>query len=139
MSDNKKTNDGILAGVVVLDLTQMLAGPYCTMILADHGADVIKIEPPHGDMSRGLGPYAELDIEKQNSGYFHSINRNKRSIILNLKIASDREIFFQMVAKADVVIENFRAGVMERLGLSYEKLLEVNNKLVYATIRGYGD
>ena len=94
MSDNKKTNDGILAGVVVLDLTQMLAGPYCTMILADHGADVIKIEPPHGDMSRGLGPYAELDIKKENSGYFHSINRNKRSIILNLKMATDREIFF---------------------------------------------
>ena len=139
MSNNKKTNDGILAGVVVLDLTQMLAGPYCTMILADHGADVIKIEPPHGDMSRGLGPYAELDKKKENSGYFHSINRNKRSIILNLKMATDREIFFQMVAKSDIVIENFRAGVMERLGLSYEKLLEVNNKLVYATIRGYGD
>ena len=139
MTNNQNTNGGILAGVVVLDLTQMLAGPYCTMILADHGADVIKIEPPHGDMSRGLGPYAALDKKRENSGYFHSINRNKRSIILNLKKEYDREIFFQMVAKADVVIENFRAGVMERLGLSYEKLLEVNNKLVYATIRGFGD
>ena len=80
MTNNQNTNGGILAGVVVLDLTQMLAGPYCTMILADHGADVIKIEPPHGDMSRGLGPYAALDKKRENSGYFHSINRNKRSI-----------------------------------------------------------
>lgn len=139
MSDNDNNKNGILDGVVVLDLTQMLAGPYCTMILADHGADVIKIEPPHGDMSRGLGPYAIQDKRRENSGYFHSINRNKRSMILNLKDNSDKKVFLQMVAKSHVVIENFRAGVMERLDLPYERLLTVNEKLVYGTIRGFGD
>jgi len=123
----------------VLDLTQMLAGPYCTMVLADHGADVIKVEPPQGDMSRGLGPFVEADAARTEGGYFHSINRNKRSIVLDLKNADDRRDFLALVRSADVVIENFRHGVMERLGLSYETLRAENERLVYAAIRGFGD
>ncbi|MEM7542412.1 MAG: CoA transferase [Pseudomonadota bacterium] len=130
---------GVLEGVVVLDLTQMLAGPYCTMMLADHGADVIKIEPPGGDISRTFGPFFEDDTERQYGGYFNSINRNKRSLVLDLKDAGDAEKFRQLVAKADVLVENYRAGVMERLDLGYEALAAVNPQIVYATIRGFGD
>jgi crotonobetainyl-CoA:carnitine CoA-transferase CaiB-like acyl-CoA transferase len=136
---SKQLSFGVLEGVVVLDLTQMLAGPYCTMVLADHGADVIKIEPPTGDMSRGLGPFSADDIEKEQGGYFHSINRNKRSIALDLKDENDKSIFLQLIKTADVVVENFRSGVMDRLGLSYETLREINKKIVYAAIRGFGD
>lgn len=131
--------NGVLEGVVVLDLTQMLAGPYCTMVLADHGADVIKIEPPHGDMSRGMGPFAADDKAQCNGGYFHSINRNKRSMVLDLKQAEDRDIFLKLVDDADVVVENFRHGVMERLGIAYETLAARKPELVYAAIRGFGD
>ncbi|MGR8921852.1 MAG: CaiB/BaiF CoA transferase family protein, partial [Gammaproteobacteria bacterium] len=131
--------NGVLEGVVVLDLTQMLAGPYCTMILADHGADVIKIEPPHGDMSRALGPFLPEDTKRAQGGYFHSINRNKRSVVLDLKHDGDREVFIELVREADVVVENFRHGVMDRLGLGYEALKAQNPRLVYATIRGFGD
>ncbi|MEQ8660021.1 MAG: CoA transferase, partial [Gammaproteobacteria bacterium] len=131
--------NGALEGVVVLDLTQMLAGPFCTMILADHGADVIKVEPPAGDMSRGMGPYLPHDTARRHGGYFHSINRNKRSVVLDLKNPDDRDALLALVAEADVVVENFRHGVMERLGLGYETLKGINPKLVYATIRGFGD
>ena len=130
---------GVLDGMVVLDLTQVLAGPYCTMLLADHGADVIKIEPPGGDVSRGLGMYHASDTEKRHGGYFHSINRNKRSIVLDLKDPRDVETFRAMARKADVVVENYRVGVMERLGLSYESLRAENPRLVYAAVRGFGD
>jgi crotonobetainyl-CoA:carnitine CoA-transferase CaiB-like acyl-CoA transferase len=131
--------NGVLEGVVVLDLTQMLAGPYCTMVLADHGADVIKVEPPDGDMSRALGPFIAADLNKTEGGYFHSINRNKRSIVLDLKKPDDVGVFMALVRQADVVVENFRHGVMERLGLAYEILKVKNPALVYATIRGFGD
>ena len=131
--------EGVLDGVVIIDLTQMLAGPYCTMMLADHGADVIKIEPPEGDMSRRLGPYADGDDGQNHSGYFHSINRNKRSVVLDLKSPEGVLIFKRLIQKADAVVENFREGVMERLGLSYETLREINPRLVYAAIRGFGD
>ena len=131
--------NGALEGVVVLDLTQMLAGPFCTMLLADHGADVIKIEPPGGDMSRGMGPYLTADTARSQGGYFHSINRNKRSVVLDLKQADDRDTLLALVEQADVVVENYRAGVMERLGLGYETLRERNPALVYAAIRGFGD
>ena len=137
MSD--KNSFGVLEGIVVLDLTQMLAGPYCTMILADHGADVIKVEPPTGDMSRPLGPFSRDDPKKEEGGYFHSINRNKRSIVLDLKKLEDKTRFLKLVERADVVVENFRHGVMERLGLSYEILRDINQSLVYAAIRGFGD
>ncbi|MGE0485597.1 MAG: CaiB/BaiF CoA transferase family protein [Gammaproteobacteria bacterium] len=131
--------NGVLEGIVVLDLTQMLAGPYCTMILADHGADVIKIEPPGGDMSRAMGPYLPEDTARAQGGYFHSINRNKRSMVLDLKNADDRAAFLALIDQADVVVENYRAGVMERLGLGYEALSARNPRLVYACIRGFGD
>ena len=131
--------NGVLEGVVVLDLTQMLAGPFCTMVLADHGADVIKIEPPHGDMSRAMGPFLGEDTERRHGGYFHSINRNKRSMVLDFKKADDCAVFLDLVAEADVVVENFRQGVMERLGIGYDTLKARNPKLVYATIRGFGD
>lgn len=134
-----QTVSGSLEGLVVLDLTQMLAGPFCTMMLADHGADVIKIEPPIGDMSRPLGPYFPEDTELEYGGYFQSVNRNKRSITLDLKQADDKEVFLSMAKQADVVVENFRLGVMDRFGLSYDALKTTNPKLVYATIRGFGD
>ena len=134
-----KAKFGVLDGVVVLDLTQMLAGPYCTMILADHGADVIKVEPPMGDMSRPLGPFSRRDSDKKEGGYFHSVNRNKRSIVLNLKDKNDKDRFLHMIKNADVVVENFRHGVMERLGINYEILRDINKSIVYAAIRGFGD
>lgn len=133
---------GALDGLVVLDLTQMLAGPYATMMLADQGARVIKIEPPGGDITRRNGPHLEgaLKIEQGGFGaYFGSINRNKESLVLDLKTPAGKEILLQLVRKADVLVENFRAGVMERLGLGYEALTEVNPKLVYGTLRGFGD
>ncbi|MGR8947426.1 MAG: CaiB/BaiF CoA transferase family protein [Gammaproteobacteria bacterium] len=132
-------NKRALDGLVVLDLTQMLAGPFCTMMLADHGADVIKIEPPAGDMSRPLGPFFPDDNDREYGGYFQSINRNKRGLVLDLKASDDKELFLKLVSQADVVVENFRLGVMDRFGLSYEHLKSVNSKLVYAAIRGFGD
>ena len=138
MSDTNPLQ-GVLDGMLVLDLTQVLAGPYCTMVLADHGADVIKIEPPGGDVSRALGMYHASDPEKRHGGYFHSINRNKRSIVLDLKDARDVETLRAMARQADVVVENYRVGVMERLGLSYESLRAENPRLVYAAVRGFGD
>ena len=130
---------GALAGIRIIDLTQMLAGSYGTMILADHGADVIKIESPEGDMVRPVGPYRKDDSEKILGGFFQSLNRNKRSVVLNLKKPEGRAALLKLVAGADAVVENFRAGVMERLGLSYETLQKVNPRLVYGALRGFGD
>ncbi|MET0780457.1 MAG: CoA transferase [Microbacterium sp.] len=130
---------GPLSDVRVVDLTQALAGPYCTMILADLGADVIKVEPPAGDAPRFLGPHTEVDAEHHFGGYFASINRNKRSVVLDLKDPIDRERLLRIVDGADVLVENYRAGVMDKLDLSYELIHELNPKLVYAAIRGFGD
>jgi crotonobetainyl-CoA:carnitine CoA-transferase CaiB-like acyl-CoA transferase len=130
---------GPLQDLRVVDLTRVLAGPYCTMLLADLGAEVIKVEPPQGDSSRTLGPYAEDDSLRAYGGYFQSINRNKRGIALDLKQESAREVVRRLVERSDALVENFRAGVMERLGLGYESLRERNSKLVYAAIRGFGD
>ena len=130
---------GSLAGLKVLDLTLMLAGPFCTQLLADHGADVIKVEPPTGDLTRGIGPFLPGDEAKNTSGYFQSINRNKRSIVLDLKTGEGRAALRRLAAQADVLVENFRVGVMDRLGLSYENLCTDNPHLVYASIRGFGD
>lgn len=108
---------GPLHGVKVLDLTQALAGPYCTMLLADLGADVVKVEPPTGDMTRFPGPFTKEDTERSYGGYFASINRGKRSIVLDLRDAGDRATFVELAATVDVVVENSRAGVMDRLVL----------------------
>ncbi|MFB4168467.1 CaiB/BaiF CoA transferase family protein [Virgibacillus sp. JSM 102003] len=118
----------------VLDLTRLLPGPYCTMLLADFGAEVIKVEDPDsGDYARAFYPkIAGI------SAMFHSLNRNKKSVCLNLKLPEDKQVFLEMVKNADVVIESFRPGVMERLGLSYEQLKAVNPALVYCAITGYG-
>ena len=130
---------GPLAGVRVLDLTQALAGPFCTMLLADLGAEVVKVEPPQGDMTRFGGPFTREDTEQAYGGYFASINRNKRGVVLDLKTDFGREAVLRLAARSDVVVENFSAGVMDRLHLGYEVLREGNPRLVYGAIRGFGD
>lgn len=135
----RTSRSGPLSDVRVIDLTQALAGPYCTMMLADMGADVIKVEPPKGDMPRTIGPHTEVDGEHFFGGYFASINRNKRSVVLDISAESDRAKLLTMIDEADIVVENFRAGVMDRLGLSYETLRARNPRLVYGAIRSFGD
>jgi crotonobetainyl-CoA:carnitine CoA-transferase CaiB-like acyl-CoA transferase len=130
---------GPLSDLRVIDLTLMLSGPFCTMLLADLGADVVKIEPPHGDLTRRAGPFREDDELHAFGGYFHSINRNKRSVVLDLKTERGKELLERLVVGADVLVENFRPRVMDRLGLSYEHFRERNPRLVYASIRGFGD
>jgi len=133
------TSSGALSDIRIVDLTQMLSGPYATMMLADHGADVVKIEAPEGDMVRPVGPYRAGDERKILGGYFQSINRNKQSVCLDLKKPEGRAALLKMVANADAIVENFRVGVMERFGLGYEVLHEANPRLVYACLRGFGD
>jgi crotonobetainyl-CoA:carnitine CoA-transferase CaiB-like acyl-CoA transferase len=123
-----------LAGIKVLDLTRLLPGAFCTQLFADYGADVLKIEQPgSGDYNRQFAP-----IAKKESGSFLLLNRNKRSLTLNLKSEEGRGIFLDLVRGADVVVEGFRPGVMDRLGLGYEALREVNQGLVYCAISGFG-
>lgn len=124
-----------LEGIRVLDLTRLLPGPYCSLLLADYGADVIKIEDPKvGDYARWYEPRVNDD----QSAMFISLNRNKRSITLDLKAEKDKDVFISLVKTADVLIESFRPGVMERLGLGYEQLKVHNPKLIYCAITGYG-
>lgn len=126
--------DAPLHGVRVLDLTRVLAGPYCTMMLADMGAEIIKVEmPPKGDDSRHFGPFIN-DM----SLYFASVNRGKKSISLNLKSVQGREVLLELVGKCDVLVENFRPGTMEKLGLGYEELRRTNPRLIYAACSGFG-
>ena len=142
MSATDGAPGGALDGLVVLDLTQMLAGPYATMMLADHGARVVKIEPPGGDGTRRSGPRPKGAIGADAGGYgayFASVNRNKQSLVLDLKTAPGKEALLRLVDRADVLVENYRAGVMERLGLGYERLAARNPRLVYACLRGFGD
>ena len=124
-----------LQDIRIVDLTQHLAGPFCTMLLADMGAEVFKVEPPWGDASRTTTRYPM--IEGQNS-YFMFVNRNKRSIALDLKSEKGVEALKRLVEISDVVVENFRPGVMDRLGIGYEALREVNPGIVYASISGFG-
>jgi CoA:oxalate CoA-transferase len=125
---------GPFSGLLVVDLTHVLNGPFGTTILNDLGARVIKIEPPgHGDDTRTLGPF-----DKGQSLYFSFVNRGKESIVLNLKEEADRTVFLNMMRQADVLTENFRPGVMDRLGFSYEALSKLNPRLIYASSTGFG-
>ena len=129
-----KMNKGLLTGVKVLDLTRVLAGPYCGMMLADMGAEVIKIEMPgRGDDARKNAP-----IVNGESAYFMNLNRNKRGMTLNLKSEEGRRIFKEMAAKSDIILENYRPGVMEKLGLGYEELRRINPAIVYGAVSGFG-
>jgi alpha-methylacyl-CoA racemase len=124
-----------LSGIRILDLSRLLPGAYASQMMADFGADVIKVEEPgSGDYGRFMPPHGAGGM----SLYYLAINRNKRSITVNLKSAEGREIFLRMVRMADVVLESFRPGVLERLGLGYEQLKEVNPGLIYCAISGYG-
>ncbi|MGB9903616.1 MAG: CaiB/BaiF CoA transferase family protein [Desulfotomaculales bacterium] len=123
-----------LSGVRVLDLSRVLAGPYCGMVLADLGAEVIKLElPGRGDDARSYGPFVGSE-----SAYFLSLNRNKKSLTLNLKDEKGKAIFLRLVEKFDILLENFRPGTMEKLGLGYDRLAQVNPRLIYAAISGFG-
>jgi crotonobetainyl-CoA:carnitine CoA-transferase CaiB-like acyl-CoA transferase len=125
---------GALGGLRVLDMSRVLAGPFCCMMLGDHGADVIKIEPPNGDETRTWGP-PYVDGE---STYYLGINRNKRSLALDLTTAEGREIACRLASTSDVLVENFKLGTMERFGLDYAALARSNPRLIYVSISGFG-
>jgi len=128
------SNKGLLDGVRVLDMTRVLAGPYCGMLLADMGAEVIKIElPGRGDDSRRNGPFVNGE-----SAYYMNLNRNKRGMTLNLKSEEGKRVFKELVKKSDIVLENYRPGVMKRLGLNYEELKKVNPSIIYGAASGFG-
>ena len=128
-------NTGALDGLTVLDLTRVLSGPYCTMMLADMGARVIKVEQPgKGDDTRGWGP----PFVEGESAYFMSINRNKESVTINLKHPEGRRVLDALIARSDVLVENFRPGTLDRMGLGYRDLAERRPALVYCSISGFG-
>ena len=127
------TTSSALMGLRVLDVTQVMAGPFCAMLLADLGADVIKVEPPGGDSTRQMPGAAGTD-----SPSFNAVNRGKRSIVVNLKTAEGREVFARLARSTDILIENYRPGVMASLGLDYATLSPANPRLIYASISGYG-
>ena len=127
-------NKGLLEGIVVLDLTRVLAGPYCGTLIADMGATVIKVENPiGGDDSRSMGPFIN-----GNSVYYANFNRSKLGCTLNLKTFEGKEIFKELVKKADIIIENYRPGTMEKLGLGYDELKKVNPAIIYGAVSGFG-
>ena len=129
-----KSFTGPLAGLKVIDLTQVLSGPFATMWLATMGADVIKIENPKSpDVTRNYAP-----ITNGVSAYFPTVNHNKKCITLNLKAPEGKELLKELVRDADVLVENYRPGVMDRLGVGYAVLKELNPRLIYASISGYG-
>ena len=128
------TTTGPLDGLLVVDLSRVLAGPYCTMVMADLGARVIKVEVPgDGDDARQFGPFAN-----GKSAYFMSLNRGKESIALDLKNPGDRQVFEALVAKADVLVENYRPGTMDKLGYGWDALRTLNPRLIYAAVSGFG-
>jgi crotonobetainyl-CoA:carnitine CoA-transferase CaiB-like acyl-CoA transferase len=129
-----QSSKGPLSGIVVVDLSRILAGPYCTLLMAEMGARVIKVEPPKGgDDARAYGPFV-----KGKSTYFASVNRGKESIALDLKDDEQRKIFEKLLEKADVIVENFRPGTMEKLGYGWENLHQKYPQLIYASASGFG-
>src|SRR5258708_12419364 len=133
-TDSTKLAPLPLSGIRVLDFTHALAGPYCTMLLGDLGADVIKVEPPKGDQSRQWGP----PFINGESSYFLSVNRNKRSVVLDLKRPSALRVAVQLAVASDVVVENFKPGTMARLGLDAERLQGFKARFVYPSISAFG-
>ena len=130
----KDNQSGALKGVRVIDLSRVLAGPFCTMLLADMGAEVIKVEEPgRGDDSRGYPPFL-----RGASAYFANLNRNKKSVILDLKKQEGKDLLRDLLKTADVLLENFKPGTMEKLGFGYDRIKEINPRLVYASISGFG-
>ncbi|KAJ5780084.1 hypothetical protein N7457_005244 [Penicillium paradoxum] len=134
---------GPLAGIRILDLTRILAGPFCTQILADYGAEVLKVENPKGGDDTRLWRTAKEDpiwktTDKDMSAYFCAINRNKRSITLNLKQGKGRDILFELVKTADVIVDNFLPGKMDSMGIGYDRLREINPLIIHASVSGYG-
>jgi crotonobetainyl-CoA:carnitine CoA-transferase CaiB-like acyl-CoA transferase len=130
--------DGPLSDLLVLDLTRALAGPHAAMMLGDMGARVIKVESPTGDDSRGWGPPFVGEDDERESTYFMSANRNKESLVLDLKSEADRDVLARLVERADVLMENFRTGVLDRLGFPVTRLHELNPRLIVLSITGFG-
>src|SRR4030042_2706296 len=135
-------NGKALEGIRILDLTRILAGPYCSVLFADCGAEVLKIEPPEGEMIRDNPPRVQNGKggphDRSRSAYFLSLNRNKYGITLNLKHPRAVKIFKDLVPKSDVVLENYAPGVMKRLGIDYPVLKEINPRIVMCSISGFG-
>ncbi|MEN4922254.1 CoA transferase [Achromobacter spanius] len=127
-------NPGALAGCKVIDLSRVLGGPYCTQILADHGADVLKIEPPGGDETRGWGP----PFLGETASYFIGVNRNKDGMTLDLSQAAGQELLRHLLADADVLVENFKPGTLEKWGLGYEDLKQAFPALIHCRVSGFG-
>lgn len=125
-----------LEGIKIIDLTRLGPGPYCTMLLADLGADVIKIEPGGGRVSLAIQPQSTEEEERGRA--YNAEGRNKRSIVLNLKIDQAREVFYKLAEQADVIADEFRPGVVKRLGVDYETIREINPRIIYCSITGYG-
>ena len=129
-----RATEGPLKGIYVLDITSMITGPLCSQMLGDLGANVIKIEPLHGEVSRWLAPPDKGGL----TGFYCQMNRNKRSLALNLQSEEGVAVLKKLAAGADIVVENFRAGVADRLGIGYESLKSINDRLIYAAISGFG-
>jgi len=126
-----------LEGIRIVDLTHVLAGPIATMILADLGAEVLHIEPPHGDDAREFGPFAG-EADKNRSAYFVSLNRNKKSVVLNLKHEKGKQILRELIKISDVIIENYRPTTMPELGFDWAEIQKINPAIIYASISGFG-
>jgi len=128
------TTTGALAGIKVVDLSRVLGGPYCGQILGDHGADVLKIEPPQGDETRAWGP----PFQQQTAAYYIGLNRNKRGMRLDFSQDSARQTLFTQLENADVLIENFKTGTMEKWGIGYDILSQRFPRLIHCRISGFG-
>ena len=126
-----------LEGIRVVDLSHVLAAPMATMFLADLGAEVIHLEPPHGDDAREYGPFLG-EPGKNRSGYFISLNRNKKSLVLNLKLATGKEALWELIKASDVIVENFRPGTMKKMGFGWDEIRKINPRIIYAAVSGFG-
>ena len=131
--------DRVLEGVTVIDLTQYVSGPYCTKLMADYGANVIKVEcPKEGDPSRNIGPFPDDVPDKEKSGLFLALNVNKQSLSLDVNTARGRDLLLELIKDADVVVENLTPRVITNLNLNYEELSKINPRLIMTSISDFG-